>query len=101
MRIYYKIDVITDNCQCDCPFKNTGIKGETGPDYMLGSFACQQCKYCYGHYDKGFVGFYDNFNNIKFNENCYIKCMFPYRNKTKYKILRFFYKIKNLFNYIN
>jgi hypothetical protein len=93
MRLYYTVDAVTNNCQNKCPFVDIGLHRETGTDCQLGSVTCQECKHCYGHHDNGFVGLPKCDDKVTMFENRYVKCMFIYKNKWKYKILRFFYRI--------
>ena len=89
MKIYYNVDnEIDQNCLNKCPFENVGLNGETGKSCYVGSCACKECEYCYGHSKKGFVGLPDIKNKIRFQENSYIKCMFMYNNRFKYKPIK-------------
>jgi hypothetical protein len=86
MRIYYKFNYITDTCLSNCPFNEELHNGET----RVGSVACQKCKYCYGYYDGGLVG-YPGKDKIRFDHNRYVQCMYP--APTLYKKLIRKYKI--------
>ena len=94
MRIYYNVNSITDNCKNMCPF----IKTESDTTPMVGSCYCKhKCKYCYGYGDKiGFIGYPNSDDNITFHYPTYIKCMYGYNEKTKYKVIRFFKKLFHL-----
>ena len=74
MRIYYEIDEITDNCKNKCPFINTLHKEGIITDCYVGSIACQECKFCYGHY-KGQTTLVPNDKKDYVLKNMpYIKC---------------------------
>lgn len=96
MRLYYIVDAITDNCINKCPYVDIRLYGETGKDCQVGSVSCQECEFCYGHHENGFVGLPVHDNKISMYEKKYIKCMFIYKNKWPYKILKIFHNIKLL-----
>lgn len=82
MKIYYNVNESNDTCKNKCPFADIGYKGETGPDCMVGSVTCQECKFCYGKGgDDNLCLVFDD-KNSKF-EQCfnfkpmpYVKCLF-------------------------
>lgn len=95
MRLYYKIDSITDNCFNKCPF----LKQEDDKVPMVGSVYCKhKCKYCYGYNKRevGFVGYPDDNNKISFHYSNYVKCYYPYNKKFKYRIIKLFKKLFNI-----
>ena len=98
MKLYYLIDNEIDrNCLIDCPFKDIGFDdGRTGKECMLGSGSCQDCEYCYGHYDGPFIGVPIN-GDIKFRYERYVKCMLPHKSTFKLSLGQFFYRIKKFF----
>lgn len=99
MKIYYEFDTLTDDCKNKCPFKDIGVKGESGPDCQVGSVTCQECKFCYGHhYTYKYSVLYHN-NKLSSRPMSYIKCMYGTENPRKEKIIQFFYRIKRLIKY--
>lgn len=83
MKIYYNIDEFNDTCKNKCPFVDIGYNGETGPDCMVGSVTCQECKFCYGKGGDYHLCLVFNDENDKFKQfkpMPYIKCSFG-RNK--------------------
>ena len=82
MKIFYKIDnEVNRNCLIDCPFNDIKINGISGKKCKLGSIACQECEYCYGHHDGLLIGVPID-SSIKFEHERYIKLWF-YNNRTK------------------
>ena len=97
MKIFYKIDnEVNRNCLIDCPFNDIKINGISGKKCKLGSIACQECEYCYGHHDGLLIGVPID-SSIKFEHERYIKCMFIYKPTFKIRLEQFFYKFKRLF----
>lgn len=78
MRLYFETDnEIDENCTNKCPWSNIAFYGELGKDCYVGSVACQECKFCYGCVDKGFVGVPNNFGKpIKLLTRKYVNCRF-------------------------
>ena len=101
MKIYYDVDEITDNCKHDCPFKDIGFKGETGGECKVGSVACQECKFCYGHHDSHRHSIVFVNNNIHLRTMPYIKCMWGTENPWREKIEQFFYRLKQWLRFDN
>lgn len=93
MKIYYLVNnEIDEYCLQKCPFENIGLHGESGKQCHVGSVACKECEFCYGFKKSGYIGLPVN-DKIRFYNQTYIKCMFTYKNKFKYKVIQFFYRI--------
>lgn len=104
MKIFFNLDYNDVHASCinPCPF-NTPDNKIHDRNPMVGSCACQECKYCYGfHESKNTVLKFIDRNDptkLRCEPELWVKCCYPYlvhdEIPLKYQILIKLYNLKN------